>query len=57
LRRLEIILVVGREDVFLESNNFLSQSLFNKGIFNTLHVWGEEAHRPKYWRRMVDIYL
>ena len=57
LRRIEIILVVGKEDVFLESNNFLSQSLLNKGIFNTLHIWEEEAHKPKYWRRMVDIYL
>ena len=57
LRKLEIVLAVGRDDVFLESNTFLSQSLTDKGIHNDLFIWDGEAHKASYWRKMVDIYL
>ena len=57
LRNLEIILVVGQEDPFLSSNSYLSQALHYKGIPNSLYIWQEEAHRPRYWRKMVGLYL
>ena len=57
LRRLDITLVVGAEDVFLENNRVLSQQLHDKGIAHQLHIWPEEAHQPLAWQRMVDLYL
>lgn len=57
LRRLEITLVVGEQDAFLENNLMLSQQLREKGIAHQLQVWGEEAHTPLAWQQMVDLYL
>lgn len=57
MRRMQIVLVVGDEDPFLESNFELNRVLQSKGILNTLSVWGGEAHRPRYWRQMVRQYL
>ncbi len=57
LRRLEIIMTIGRQDPFLENNRQLSHSLWNKGIENALHEWEGRAHCAKYWRQMVKAYL
>lgn len=57
LRRLEIILVIGQEDIFLENNRQLSQDLWNKNIWHALQIWPDEAHKPYYWRQMVALYL
>jgi esterase/lipase superfamily enzyme len=57
MRRLEIILVCGEHDCFAENNRRLSQALWDKGIWNALHVWQGEAHRARYWREMVRMYL
>lgn len=57
LRDLDITLVVGREDTFLENNRHLSDSLHQIEVPHQLHIWEEEAHRPRYWREMVKIYL
>lgn len=57
IRRLEIVLAVGREDPFFENNVMLSKTLTEKGINNQLYIWDGEAHKAKYWRKMVDIYL
>jgi esterase/lipase superfamily enzyme len=57
LRRLEIVLAVGRDDPFLENNISLSEALKSKGINNHLYIWDGEAHKAKYWRMMLDIYL
>ena len=57
LRRLDITLAIGTEDVFLENNQVLSQQLHEKGIGHHLHVWADEAHSPLAWQQMVDMYL
>lgn len=57
LRTLEIILVVGENDVFLENNRTLSNGLWSKGIWNALHLWDGESHKARYWRHMVQLYL
>jgi esterase/lipase superfamily enzyme len=57
LRRLEIILIVGKEDAFLENNLFLSEQLSQKHIPNTLHLMEGEAHKPKYWGELMRKYL
>lgn len=57
LRRMEIILAIGETDAFLENNHSLSAALWAKNIWNALHVWQGEAHKPFYWRRMVTMYI
>jgi esterase/lipase superfamily enzyme len=57
LRSMEIIFVVGEKDVFLENNRLISNALWEKGIWNALHLWDGESHKARYWRHMVQIYL
>lgn len=57
IRQLTIELVVGKEDPFYENNLHLSRALTIKNIPHQLYAWDEEAHRPRYWRRMVQWYL
>jgi len=57
LRDMDITLVIGKEDPFLENNHRLSQILNNKGIPHRFHEWEDRAHRGYYWRRMAPIYL
>lgn len=57
LKKMEIILAVGRADPFYESNRHLSEALWNKEVWNALHVWDGEAHKAKYWRQMVQQFL
>ena len=57
LRRMEIILVIGEADAFLENNHQLSAALWGQGIWNALHIWADEAHCAAHWREMVVRYL
>jgi esterase/lipase superfamily enzyme len=57
LRRMDIVLVIGREDPFLDNNRHLSRILWDKGIWNALHEWDGRAHRGHYWRKMAPLYV
>ena len=57
LNQMDIILAVGKEDHFLDSNHTLCGILDEKGISYQLYEWDTEAHKAKYWRKMVGIYL
>ena len=57
LKELEIVFVVGEQDVFLENNQSISNALWSKGIWNALHLWDGESHKARYWRHMVQLYL
>jgi esterase/lipase superfamily enzyme len=57
MKAMEIIFVVGENDVFLENNRLLSNALWEKGIWNALHIWDGESHKAKYWRHMVQLYF
>ncbi|MDI9864889.1 alpha/beta hydrolase-fold protein [Flectobacillus sp. DC10W] len=57
LRKMDIILAIGQEDAFLENNIHFSEILNHKDIHHHLYVWDEEAHKARYWRKMVQIYL
>ncbi|MCF0063290.1 alpha/beta hydrolase-fold protein [Dyadobacter chenwenxiniae] len=57
IRKIDITLVIGREDSFLADNERLSYALSNIGVPHKLYIWDEEAHRPRYWREMVKLYL
>ena len=57
LRDTDIVMVVGKEDPFLENNLHLSQILNGKSVAHELHQWDDRAHRGYYWRKMVAMYL
>lgn len=57
IRRLEVVLVVGRDDVLLENNRHMHHILLEQGIHSTLHIWDHEVHHARAWRQMVAIYL
>jgi len=57
IRKLEIIFTIGQEDQFLSNNQAFSQVLNEKDINHQLYIWSEEAHRARYWREQVKIYL
>ena len=57
LKKLQIVLAIGKEDPFLPNNQFLHHTLLKKGIPNTLNIWEGEAHRPWFWQQMVQYFL
>jgi len=57
IRRLEIIFAVGETDPFWQNNHDFSELLWKKGIANQFYTWSGYAHRPRYWRQMVQLYL
>lgn len=57
LRRMDIVLVIGREDPFLENNHTLSRILNDKGVRHHLYHWDGRAHRASAWRKMAPIYI
>lgn len=57
LKKLQIVLAIGKEDPFLPNNEFFHQTLLAKGIPSTLNIWEGEAHRPWFWQQMVKHFL
>ncbi|MCU0734353.1 MAG: alpha/beta hydrolase-fold protein [Methylotetracoccus sp.] len=57
LRQMDIVLVIGDEDPFLENNRQLSEVLWSKGIAHSLHTWNGRAHQGYFWRRMAPLYV
>ncbi len=57
IRNLEIIFTIGNEDQFLSNNEAFSDQLWLKSIQHQFIRWDEEAHRARYWRKMVRHYL
>lgn len=56
-RNLKITIVCGKEDVFLQNNKDFSHCLWNKGIHHDFHEWEGLAHKAKYWKQMLPMYL
>ena len=57
LREMDIILVIGAEDPFLENNQELSAILHRKNINHQLIIWDGRAHKGRYWRQMAPLYV
>ena len=57
IRKLQIIIAIGETDPFIENNKEFSSILLSKKIPNELYIWENYAHRPRYWRKMVQLYL
>ena len=57
IRKLDITIAIGETDAFLPDNQHFSKICNEKQIDHKFIIWENEAHRPKYWRTMVDLYL
>jgi len=57
IRRLNITIVIGKEDAFRQNNRDFSTTLWNKGIWHSFHEWEGLAHRARFWRQMLPLYL
>jgi esterase/lipase superfamily enzyme len=57
LRRMDIILAVGRDDPLRGESERLSGALWGKGIGNALRLWDGWAHDWPYWQRMLRCYI
>jgi esterase/lipase superfamily enzyme len=57
LRQMDIVLIIGDADPFLDNNFHLSRVLHDKGVQHRLHLWDGRAHRAGAWRRMAPLYI
>jgi esterase/lipase superfamily enzyme len=57
MRRMDIILVTGQDDSFVENNRHLSRILWEKGVGNALRLWDGWAHDWPWWKQMVRHYI
>jgi esterase/lipase superfamily enzyme len=57
LRRLDVVLAIGKADPFLDNNCYLSRLLGDKNVGHQLHFWDGRAHRAGAWREMAALYV
>lgn len=57
LKRLDIKLVIGEHDPFLDDNRKLSGTLWEKGVWHQFRIWSGRAHGYRRWREMVCWFL
>jgi esterase/lipase superfamily enzyme len=57
LKRLDLILAVGRDDSLRQANEDFSGRLWSKGIWHSLRIWDGWAHDWPYWREMIRVYV
>jgi esterase/lipase superfamily enzyme len=57
MRRIDIIMAIGRDDPSYRNNEEFSGMLWSKGVGNALRVWDGWAHDWPYWERMIRMYV
>jgi len=57
VRRVDIILVIGRDDPMLGNNEYFSNILWSKNIWHALRIWDGWVHDWPYWREMIVKYI
>jgi len=57
LRKLDITIVIGEEDAFLQNNQLLHEQLLQKSIPHKYFIWKGEAHKAQYWIQMIQLYF
>lgn len=57
IRKLRITMAIGEEDAFYPNNVELVTAFREKRIPCEFHAWCGNAHRFRYWRQMVRVYL
>jgi esterase/lipase superfamily enzyme len=57
LRRLDVLLAVGRDDPLAGQNERLSGLLWSKRIWHALRIWNGFAHDWPVWADMLPLYI
>ena len=57
LRRLDVLLAIGRDDPHRQDNEHLSGVLWSKGIWHALRLWDGWCHDWPWWRDMIRRYI
>jgi esterase/lipase superfamily enzyme len=57
VRRMDIVLAVGRDDPHYGDNVHLSDTLWRRGIWHAFRAWDGWAHDWPWWRDMVRAYI
>jgi len=57
LRRLDVILAIGRDDHARGDNERLAEILRSKGIPHALRIWDGSAHDWPWWQQMMKRYV
>jgi esterase/lipase superfamily enzyme len=57
LRRLNVILAIGRDDHARGDNERLAEILRSKGISHALRIWDGSAHDWPWWQQMMKLYV
>jgi esterase/lipase superfamily enzyme len=57
IRRLEIIMAIGKEDDGAWTNARLSEQLWGKGVWHAVRWWDGWSHDWPYWHQMVQRYI
>jgi esterase/lipase superfamily enzyme len=57
LRRLDIILAIGKDDPNIENNRALSAALWQKSIWHAFREWDGWSHDWPYWQQMIRMYI
>jgi esterase/lipase superfamily enzyme len=57
IRRMDIIIAIGRDDPMRPGNEEFSRRLNEKGIWHALRIWDGWAHDWPYWTQMIQRYI
>ena len=57
VRRMNIILVVGRDDPHYADNVHLSNTLWRRGVWHAFRTWDGWSHDWPYWQQMIRAYI
>ncbi|MEP6992619.1 MAG: alpha/beta hydrolase-fold protein [bacterium] len=57
MRRMDIILAIGRDDPLCGNSEYFSGRLWSMGVGNALRIWDGWAHDWPFWRQMIRTYI
>jgi esterase/lipase superfamily enzyme len=57
MRRMDIILAIGRDDSMRGNSEYFSGRLWSKNIWHALRIWDGWSHDWPYWRQMIRTYI
>jgi esterase/lipase superfamily enzyme len=57
IRRLDIIMAIGRTDAAAASNQQLSDAFWSKNIWHAMRWWDDWSHDWPYWSKMIQLYI
>ena len=57
LRRIQIIMAIGRDDAAASTNTDLSEALWSKGVWHAMRWWDGWSHDWAYWQKMILHYV